>query len=237
MVGGDEDWQLAWYDVPGSDVESVGVPLEELLGVVPDGLDELSRWPRPRVGWRLIHGEIPIPAPGELSVLAAPWSLAGGSMWALLDIANPDGQVQMATSQPERLRPGRVTRRRGLRLEWTVPHIAQHFGDRFQAELAVRNTSNKSWIGDGQDHTLVSGTVVGRDGSTPPPPVPVWARSFEALPIKGLGPIAPGGTVELPLTRLDNTDQTALPPGEWLLEAQLQSLNLAAPPIAIIVTS
>ena len=236
ILTGDPDWQLAWYDVPGPVIESVGAPLEELLGRVPDGLDELTRWPRPRVGWRLIHGQNPIPAPGELSVLAAPWPAAGRSMWALLDISNPDGHVGVVTSGPERLRPGRATRSRGLHLEWRVPHITHHFGHEFQAELAVRNISSETWIGDGQDHDLVSGTVVGLDGSTAPPPLNEWARTLGAGPIKGLGPIPPGGTVELTLTRLDNTDPSTLPAGEWLLEAQLQSLNLPSPPITVIVT-
>jgi hypothetical protein len=231
------DWQLAWYDVPGSVVASAGASLDELLGFVPEGLDDLSRFRRPRTGWRLIDGDSAVPERGGLSVLAAPWPAAGRSSWALLDIANPHGRARVITSSPTTLRPGRAHRRRGLRLEWPIEHIMVSRGDPVAPTVLVINTTSDVWAGDGEDHDMVSGRVVGRDGSSPPPHALMMFRGFVALPVKRLGPIPPGGTVELCLSQLDDTDLTALPPGEWLLEARLKSLELAAPPIGVTVTA
>lgn len=65
----------------------------------------------------------------------------------------------------------------------------------------------------------------------------MMVRGLLALPVKRLGPIPPGGTVARTLSQLDGTDLTSLPPGEWLLEARLTSLELAAPPIGVTVTA
>ena len=191
MPGLTVDWQLAWYDVPGSVVASAGTSLDELLGFIPDGLDDLSRFKRPRTGWRLIDGDSPIPARGGLSVLAAPWPAAGRSSWALLDVANPHGRPLAVTSSPETLRLGRAQRRRGLRLEWPVAHITVSRGNRLAPTVLVINTRSDVWAGDGGDHDMVSGRVIGRDGSSPPPRAPMMDRGFVALPIKRLGPIPP----------------------------------------------
>ncbi len=228
---------MAWYDIADSVVASDGASLDVLFGFVPAGLDELSRFKRPRTGWRLIDGNSHIPAQGGLSVLAAPWPAAGQSSWALLDVAHPQGRLRFVTSSPTALRPGKAQRRRGLLLEWPIGHINLQCGDPLTPTLLVVNTTGDVWVGDGEDHDMVSGRVLGRDGSSPPPRAPMMDRGFVALPIKRLGPIPPGRTVELTLSQLDDTDLSALPPGEWLLEARLESLGLAAPPIGVTVTA
>ncbi|WP_029136851.1 hypothetical protein [Nakamurella lactea] len=227
-------WQLGHYDVDDVVVSSPGCAIDELLGFRPRNLDELSRYRRPRTGWRLIHGERPIPPRGGLSVIAAPWPEAGPSAWSLLDIANPYGHAQIGRTGPVVIRVGRAVRRRGLVLEWPVASLAHDANERFVPSVLLRNTADAEWVGDGHDHSLVTGELLRVDGTPLPRSLPRWGVGAQVMP---LGPIPALSVTTLTVDMLDNADPDAIPPGSYLIRARHVNLELSTPAISLVVSA
>lgn len=228
------DWQLGRYDVADPVIRADGQALPDLLGYRPRNLDDLSQFRHPHAGWRLIHGGAPVPARGELSVVAAPWAEAGPSAWALLHVSNSTGRPSIATTSPVDLRVGRGPRRLGLELVWPVRSLVHRTGGRFAPSVLLRNTTDSEWVGDGRDHNVVEGQLSRPDGE----PLPmVHRRSWFAVEAVRQGAIPARGEIALTVSRLDNADPGAVPPGSYLFRAQHMDLQLSTPAIELHVSS
>lgn len=230
---GEPAWQLAWYDVADTTVQAAGERLDHLIDRTPKGLNDLSLFPHPIEGWRLIHGPGPVPAFEQLSVLGAPWPQAGPGLWALIDITSNNGRIHVVTTSPVPLRPGRVLRRRGLILTWPIGVVEHQAGQPLQHHILVRNTGEHEWTGDGLDGSGVSARILQADG-TPLPRTRRWGFGGQA--IRPLGPIPSGGTVDLMIAQWANARPETLTPGDYLMDAELQDLKLTCPPAQLKVT-
>jgi hypothetical protein len=120
------------------------------------------------------------------------------------------------------VRPGRMHRRAGLRLEWDEASISGRTGTRPELRLHLRNASEHTWIGDGIDHDHVSVWLVGPDGERLRRDRGTWG--FEAMPCHRLTSIEPGD--QLALHGYWDTDVESFPAGQYVIHSELTALQL-----------
>ena len=100
--------------------------------------------------------------------------------------------------------------------------------------MLLRNTADAEWVGDGHDHSLVTGQLLQPDGTPLPRRLPRWGVGF---PVTQLGPIPPLGVTTLTVDSLDNADSDAISPGAYLIVAQHVDLRLSTPAISLVVSA
>jgi hypothetical protein len=185
--------------------------------------------PPPTVGWRVISGSLP-PAPGELVMLAAPWSGPPwdypSNGWMQVSFTYRDGRWSACINEDRTpVRPGRVHRRVGLRLDWVEASISGKTGTRPEVRLNLRNISGRTWIGDGIDGH-VSVWLVGPDGERLHRDRGIWG--FEAMPCHHLTSIEPGDQIAVP--GYWDTDVESFPAGHYVIQGELIALQLRTTP-------
>src|SRR5262249_20865627 len=120
--------QLGWYDVPARVLAAAGVALADLVGVQGAASADTMLGPPPTLGWRVISGVLP-PPPGELVMLAAPWTGPPwdypSNGWMQVSFTYRMGKWSACINEDRTpVRPGRMHRRTGLRLDCLEPSIS-----------------------------------------------------------------------------------------------------------------
>lgn len=222
--------QLGQHDVPAHVLSAEGVPLADLVGAQGVASVDTLLGPPPRVGWRVISGSLP-PPPGELVMLAAPWTGPpwgrASNGWMQVSFTYRNGQWSACINDDViPVRPGRAHRRVGLRLDWAEASTSGRTGTRPELRLHLRNTSEHTWIGDGIDDDHVSVWLVGPDGERLRRDRGRWG--FEAMPCHRLTSIEPGDQIALP--GFWQTDVESFPTGHYVMQGELTALLLRSAP-------
>lgn len=219
--------QLSRYDVERSVLEAPGVPLAAMLGTAGAASVDTLSGPPPVAGWRIIDGAL---ADNQV-VVAAPWTDRGDGAWMLVQAYRNGGEWGTVVETPEqRIRVGRADRRGGLTLNCGGNQLELVAGQSVQLQATLTNSGATTWTTDGQDFDYVIGTLAPEGG----PPFPPRRSDGMAHEIHALGPLLPGASIELPMA-VDNVQLETLPPGTYMLTAELYDLHLPCPPVSLVV--
>ncbi len=236
-MSGDEE-QYSWVAIGPVDVEpgqlsGPGGSWDEVIpGDVEDLIDPDIRVLLPTDGWREVI--VRSPAPAVRRTFAAPakpdngWSNEGD--WVLAYVSQVVGETPKlwADASGGPLRPGQPSRRRGLRLHWTGPHVLSAAALSSLTVTLTNDSSDVVWVSDPGDFGYALGWLIDAVGERHGSPFFVSAMG-QTLPT-----LAPGGSATIPLA-LNFERDTPMPAGSYRLESVLPALNLHGEPADIEV--
>ena len=215
---GEATWlSLGFEDVNASDLLSVGSPWQALAPAeVARSLDaEVARL-MPTEGWREVRTFDTAQAPFRRRVFAAPHE----SGWALIHLAETDdGTILSGDPGPYFARPGRASRREGLRLRWS-PVTRCRAAELNQLTVTLVNVADRPWAADPLDSPYVHGFLLDEHGQHMSPG---WfAYSPDGSLPDSLGP---SEAATLPVDF--GPDVAGVEPGVYGVQAVLTGLGLS----------
>jgi len=220
---------LSWMaldtcDVDPADLEVPGQPWDAVIPTAVDNRIDDSMQPLPRQGWRevVIQAEEPPAVSGRL--FAAPeregWSVAH------LSAPRDEGMPILSATRAVRLRPGKPSRRHGLRL--TLPTRVELRASELQdLQGSLANVGDVTWVADSQDAQYVHAWLLDRKG------VRIGSGMIFYAVGHHVSELAPGQVVPLPVSFGPGADLT--PSGVYEVEAAMPALNLWSPRSTIVL--
>ena len=220
----------------------------------------------PADGWRLLAGTVPPSVderragppwpPMPECALAAPWP-GNEPEWMILHLGRRVERLPTDTiyGYPhvhprtvygahwrselvvcrDQLQPGRARRRRGLDLAFVDSEVRVPVGVAPSIRVRLTNRRTDPWLNRApeweHDTDGVHGLVATPDGRVLSEEWPAGA----GMGVERLPDLEPGGSVDLRVTFMA-TRLAELPPGEYLLLAELTSLHLTAPPVPLTIS-
>jgi hypothetical protein len=219
--------QLGYVEVDPATLAGPGGGLDGLLaGSVVD--NEPESWPEgfPADGWRVIYTKNGRGrgSAGLVEVFAAPLpEFDGGFAMVSLALGRRDGKLRVGCDPgPVPVRPGKASRRQGLRLEWRQPVLRADAGQPLELTVDLVNRSWRRWHNVADDSTVVVGWLLDPEGNRVRENGHFHFGVGRRELLRCLGP---GRHQELSVRILTPEIQT-VPLGTYGLEAMLADLNL-----------
>ncbi len=210
---------LSWvcldsWDVNPAELEGAGQPWEAVIPVDVDNRIDDSIQPLPRHGWREVAIRVEDPSLVQGRLFAAPDSEG----WSVAYLSPPvEGKPVLSVAGAVRLRPGRPSRRHGLRL--TFPTGVEIPASGLQdLQITLANDGDVAWVADPQDAQYVHAWLLDGNGVRLGSSMVAYAV-FHQVPEVG-----PGQEVLLPVAFGPDSDLT--PSGIYGVEAVMPALDL-----------
>lgn len=214
------------WDVDPADLEGAGQPWEAVVPTDVDNRIDDSIQPLPQQGWREVAIQPEDPSPRRGRLFAAP----EGEDWSVAYLSSPSAGSKpiLSAGTAVRLRPGKPSRRHGLRLTWPT-RIEVRASELQDLQVTLTNVGDVIWVADPQDGQYVHAWLLDGDGDR-------IGSSWIALDGGQhiLDELAPGQAFPLPVSF--GPDAHLTPVGVYGVEAVMPSLDLwsARSPIAVL---
>jgi hypothetical protein len=228
QVGCEDLVQLGPVEIPAGVLREGGVALSDLVTQFRPLHFDNRFLALPRTGWRIVHDRrASAEQPIRQVLLAAP-SGRDPNAWVTVGLTQRDGPWSARIDPtPVTARPGKATRRKGLRLTWGEEPMIGLTGRPLSLQVGLLNASSQVWTnGDanadrwGYDDLSVVVWLLAPDGTA----LPANDR-FAPAGDRPLIRIGPGEIVMLP-ARIATTHVQKLPAGDYPLTAVLRSVEL-----------
>ena len=205
------------WDVNPADLEGVGQPWEAVIPFDVDNRIDDSIQPLPQHGWREVAIQVEDPSLLQGRLFAAPEGAGEGWSVAHLSAQPVEGRPILGAAGAVRLRPGRPSRRQGLRL--TFPAGVEISASELQdLQITLANVGDVGWVADPQDAQYVHAWLLDGHG------VRIGSSMIFYAVVHHVPEVGPGQEVFVPVVVGPGSDLT--PSGLYGVEAVMPALDL-----------
>lgn len=222
MDARDDVLQIGFVEVDRHALAGSGTRLTDLAAELEARLDPVSSADAQNDGWRIVRRQS-----GGPIVLGAPADEEGRT-WRLAQVSGDSaGRVVTLHPDPQRLRPGRAERRRGLELRW--PSFLADVDESETYVVDVVNAGGTRWVSSGDTFHAV--------GAFTKPGITEFSVSWGGLQLQNAVPLDPGDYARV-IVDVESAAWSQLEPGEYDLHALLVDLDLrSSTPLRVRVSA